>query len=166
MFYSFGNRDVCINFNSVLYFKKLPERLIFNFDYTVITNKAEYLDYIYIDNYESSELNFLTTGWFKKSFLQITGNIWVRIDKIASIKYKDGKIIYNMSTAQGHKFIRAVKSENETEANSIVATCVYLYENADRNRYNEVIKIANNFYSSRSVNSQKSQDHFKIPRSF
>lgn len=144
MFYSFGNRDICINFNNIIYFKRLPERLIFNFDYVINNNGAEYPDYIYVDHYESSDLDFMTTTWFNKHFMKITDNIWLRIDKIASFKYKDGKVIYNMAIAQNHRFVKRGGQPSQQ-----VVSSIFLYENATHERYNEIVRTVNQVYAKR-----------------
>lgn len=130
MFYLFSN-NVLVNFNEVVCFKRTQNRIIINLSYSIVKNNEEYVEYVYIDNYTDSDLAVLNTKFFKDNFIQVS-KVYINKNKISSIKYNNGKIIYNLSVVKSHLFNKNGNTEK-------VISSVFYYELGDIEKFNSVV---------------------------
>lgn len=131
MYYLFSN-DVCVNFQKVASIKKTPNRLVINFNYSIKKDNTEYADYLYIDNYNKTDLNIFENPWFKKNYIKIAGT-FLNKHEISNIKYKNDKIIINVGVSKQHTF----KTETGELINEV--TSIFYYENAPKERFLEIL---------------------------
>lgn len=130
MYVNFSN-DISVNFDKVAIFKKTQNRLVINFNYSIKKDNEIYADYLYIDNYNDSDLTFLNSVWFKKHFIKIAG-AFINKNEISSIKFRDNRILVNVGVIKSHNFNRNGVIVND-------ATATFYYEDGIKERYLEIL---------------------------